>query len=280
MKKKDLVSVVITTKNEEKVLPRMLESIKKQTFRKLEVILVDNYSTDNTLKIADNYHIKYYTFGPERSAQRNFGARQAKGDFLLFLDADMELSRDVVKECVEAFKLGKNIAGIIIPEKSIAKNFWEKIKAFERSFYNLEGDDTTDAARFFKKNIFSRVGGYDEAITGPEDWDLPENIQTKGYRIRRITSVIMHHERISSLLSLMRKKYYYGLNVNSYLKKQKVSAFSPKTIYFLRPIFYKNWRRLIAHPLMTIAMLYMLFMELLSGGTGFIIGNLINAKRS
>lgn len=279
MTKKILVSIIITTKNEEQVLARLLDSIKKQTFPNTEVIVVDNYSTDSTATIAEKYHVRWYTFGPERSAQRNFGAKVAKGNFLLFLDADMELSPNVIKECIEVFRIRKNIGGIVIPERSIARNFWERVKAFERSFYNLEGDAVTDAARFLEKDIFFKVGGYDETITGPEDWDLPENIQKKGYEIVRIKSIIKHYERINSLFSLMRKKYYYGLKTNYYLKKQRVSIFSPKTIYFLRPIFYKNWRKLISHPLMTSAMFCMLFLELLSGGTGFLIGNLINERK-
>lgn len=275
-----LVSIIVTTKNEEAVIKTLLLSIKKQIYPLKEVILVDNKSFDKTVKIAKKYGVKCFEYGPERSAQRNYGASRAKGKYLLFLDADMELSPDVIKKCVIVCQSGENIAGAIIPEKSIARNFWEKVKTFERSIYNLEGDSTTDAARFFRKDIFLKTGGYDEKITGPEDWDLPETIQKKGYKITRVSAVIMHYERINSLLSLMRKKYYYGLKVNSYLKKQKIPVLGPKTIYFLRPVLYKNWKQLISHPFLTLAMFFMMFMELLSGGLGFIIGYLTNARRT
>ena len=90
---KPIVSVIITTKNEEKVIKRLIQSVKSQTFKKMEIILIDNYSTDNTLEITKKQGIKSYLFGPERSAQRNFGVKMAKGNYLLVLDADMELDR-------------------------------------------------------------------------------------------------------------------------------------------------------------------------------------------
>ena len=82
-----LVSVIITTKNEQAVIGRLLESIKMQSYPKIEVIVVDNKSADRTKQIAKKYTKLVYNAGPERSAQRNYGAKKAKGDFLFFLDA-------------------------------------------------------------------------------------------------------------------------------------------------------------------------------------------------
>ena len=168
-----LVSIIITTKNEAAVIKRLLVSLKDQSYKNIETILVDNNSSDSTKKKAIKFTNKIYNFGPERSAQRNFGAKKSKGGYLLFLDADMRLSRDVVQQCVEVAKLNPEIGAIVIPEISEAHTFWEKVKGFERSFYNEKGDPITDAARFFSKEAFITSGGYDESITGPEDWDLP-----------------------------------------------------------------------------------------------------------
>lgn len=269
-----LVSVVITTRNEGSVIRRLLLSLKKQSYKKMEIILVDNNSTDSTKEIAREFTRKIYNFGPERSAQRNLGAKKAKGEYLLFLDADMELSEEVIEESVFALNSNKKFGGLVIPEKSITKNFWERVKAYERSFYNEKGDEITDAARFFRKTVFEKVGGYDESITGPEDWDLPETLYKMGYSIGRVSSVIYHHERIVSPLDLARKKYYYALRAHRYLKKHNISTFSPKTIYFLRPIFYKNWRKVIAHPILSIGMFIMLSFQLVAGGLGYLMGRI------
>lgn len=271
---KSLVSVIITTKNEERVIKRLILSVKNQSYRNREVIVVDNHSLDKTQEVARKMGVKVYSFGPERSAQRNFGAKNAKGEYLLFVDADMELSENVISECMDVVQSGKDIGGIAIPEKSKAVYFWEKVKAYERSFYNERGDPVTDAARFFKKEVFQKTGGYDETITGPEDWDLPETIIELGFRIDRIKAHIYHRERVPSPWILAKKKFYYALSAYKYLGKHNISIVSPKTIYFLRPVFYRNWKKLLMHPAMTLAMIVMLSAELLGGGLGYIFGRL------
>lgn len=271
---KPLVSVIITTKNEQNSIERLLDSLRKQSLKEFEIIVVDNNSTDNTKLIANRYTKKIYNFGPERSAQRNFGAGKSKGGYLIFIDADMTLSKNVFKECVTVCRENTQIAGVVIPERSIGRNFWENVKAFERSFYNEEGDQVTDAARFFTKEAFEKVGGYDENITGPEDWDLPENVRKAGFKIGRIESFIKHHENIKSPFTLARKKFYYALKSYRYLSKQKIPAFNPKTIYFLRPVFYKRIDKILMHPLLSAGMLIMLSLELIAGGLGYLIGRM------
>ena len=78
-----LVSVIITTKNSSRTLETCLKSIKDQTYKNIELIVIDNNSIDNTKEIAKKYTNKVFNYGPERSAQRNFGAKQAKGEYLL-----------------------------------------------------------------------------------------------------------------------------------------------------------------------------------------------------
>lgn len=273
-KGKNLVSIIITTRNEEEVIERLLSSIKKQNYLQAEIILVDNNSVDKTKEIASKFTSRIYNFGPERSAQRNFGAKIAKGEYLLFLDADMQLSKNVIGECMGVAGGDKDIGAIVIPEISEAHNFWGKVKGFERSFYNEKGDPVTDAARFFSRKAFESGGGYDEAITGPEDWDLPETIRELGFKIGKISARIDHKERVSSPLSLAGKKFYYGLRAYKYLTKHNISMFGPKTIYFLRPVFYRNLDKIIKHPILSIGMILMLSAELVGGGLGYFIGRI------
>lgn len=272
MSRKNLVSAIITTKNEEDVVANIIKSLLKQTYPNIEIILVDNYSTDRTIKIAKKLGIKTYLFGPERSAQRNFGAKKSHGEYLIFLDADMELSSQVVEECVETMQSDRKYGGIVIPEESVAETFWGRVKAYERSFYNLEGDTFIEAARFFTREAYLKAGGFDETITGPEDWDFPETVQKVGFKIVRIKSRIYHHERISSIFDLVKKKYYYALNSSRYLQKNNIPIVNPKTIYFLRPVFYKNWKRIISHPLLSLSMICMLTLEQIGGGVGYLKG--------
>ena len=269
------MSVIIPTHNEETVIAKNLQAIKNQAYINCEIIVVDDGSTDATVAIAKKYtQYVYPRSHSERSVQRNFGAKKTNGEYLLFLDADMAVSQDVITDCVRLISSDSKIGAIAIPEQPIATNFWEKVKAFERSFYSDFGDPDTDAARFFPKKLFQKVGGYDETITGPEDWDLPDRIQRLGHKVGRITSRINHYERIPSLLSLLKKKCYYGLSAYRYFKKHNLSIIGPKTIYFLRPIFYKNWTRLISHPRLAATMFLVLGLEQIFGGLGYLVGSI------
>src|SRR3989338_3629701 len=98
------VSIILTTKNSEKYIRDCLQSIKDQTYKNIEIIVVDNNSSDNTKQIASELAAKVYNHGPERSAQRNFGVKKAKGEYILYLDSDIILSKNVVKDCVNKFK--------------------------------------------------------------------------------------------------------------------------------------------------------------------------------
>jgi len=135
-----LVSVIVPTKNSEAFLEKCLVSVREQSYPDVEVIVVDNFSSDGTPEIAKKYTRKFYQKGPERSSQRNYGAKMSKGKYVVFFDSDMELSKKVVKECVEVISSDKKMGGVIIPEISVGEGFWAKCKALERECYI--GDET------------------------------------------------------------------------------------------------------------------------------------------
>src|ERR1700682_297874 len=87
-----VVSVIVPTRNFSRTLGCCLRSARMQTHQSGEIIVVDNFSTDGTREIAGKYADAIELMGPERSAQRNHGARLAHGDYFLFIDSDMELS--------------------------------------------------------------------------------------------------------------------------------------------------------------------------------------------
>lgn len=264
------VTAIITTRNEEENIRYCLDSIKSQTYKNIEIIVVDNGSSDGTKHIARRYTKLVFDKGPERSAQRNFGASKATGTFVLFLDADMILESGVVDDCVKCMLQKPGMfGGIIIPEVSFGIGYWAKVKAYERSFY--VGDDSIEAARFFDRAIFLGSGGFDESMTGPEDWDLSDRIR-KNHGIGRIASYIRHNEGTVTLGRLMRKKFYYAHKVSLYLKKSNKSIISNRTIYFFRPAFFRSWNKLLNNPVLTSSMIIMLFMEMLAGGIGYLLG--------
>ncbi len=265
------VSVIITTKNSAQTLKNLLESIKKQSYKSIETIVVDNQSSDKTVNLSKKYTDKVFNKGPERSAQRNFGVNKSTGKYVFILDSDMVLTKNVVRECVLAAEADQNIGCLVIPERSFGNSFWAKTKQLEREIN--QGEEYFEAARFFPKETFKIFKGYDENITGPEDWDLPRRV-VKYKRISRIKSYILHNEGDLTLSTLFKKKYYYGLSADRYLKKQKLSPISSVTLYFLRPAFYRKWYYFFKNPFTYFGMLIMLTVELFGGGFGYLKGRL------
>ena len=87
-----VISVIIPTKNSARSLPRLLASLRKQTYRNFETIVVDNNSTDATKKIAVSTGSVIDNWGPERSSQRNRGAEIARSNILLFVGIMTEIT--------------------------------------------------------------------------------------------------------------------------------------------------------------------------------------------
>ena len=272
----DRVTVIVPTRNSALHLRDCLASIRRQTHEKVELIVVDNHSGDDTCMIARQYADIVLTAGPERSAQRNAGARSATGSYLFFVDSDMVLEPDVVAECVAELRASSSEA-VVVPEISVGKGFWARCKTFERSFY--AGDEEIEAARFFPANVVAEVGGFDERLPpGPEDWDLHERVRRRGRPTARVGALIRHNEGEVSLTGLMRKKFYYGKGMPAYVRKHPARARSQ--LRLVRPAFVAGWRRLAASPSAAAGMFLMKICEFAAGAVGFLAGRLEEARRS
>jgi glycosyltransferase involved in cell wall biosynthesis len=269
-----MVSIIITTKNEEKNMKNILESLKNQTFKDFEVIVVDNNSSDKTKEISKEYGALVFNKGPERSAQRNYGVSKASGKYVLILDADMILKPEVLEECVNKFKEDSNLKKITIKEIPMGESFWSKCKRLELEFYSKNPKAKTHAARFFEKKVFEEFGGYDIDLTGPEDWDLPERISKKYPKSYFTSTVIYHNEADYGLLRILKKKFYYAKKAHVYVKKSKLKVTDSKFIYFLRPEFYNYYRLWFKNPVVSLGLIIMLSLEFVAGGLGFVVGKM------
>lgn len=256
---KPVVSVVITTKNEEKNIEQCLLSITKQTYPQnhIEMIVVDNNSTDNTKKIALKYTSKVFNHGPERSAQRNFGAAKSHGFYYLYLDADMTLSEKLIEQCVEMFEKEPRLVGLYIPEIVTGSTFWAKVRRFEREFYNAT---PIDCVRFVRLSDFKKVGGFDETMSGPEDWDFDKKIRKIG-KVSIISAPLYHNEGDINIDNYLAKKGYYAKSFATYIKKWgRSDPDIKKQLGFYYRFFglfveHGKWRKIIRHPILFVAII-------------------------
>lgn len=246
------VSVVITTRNEERNIANCLESITRQSYPgdKVEIIIVDNRSTDQTKLVASKYTQKVFDIGPERSAQRNYGLKKATGEFLMYLDADMVLSNKVIEKCVNEINHHPEITGLYVSEVVAGDSYWGRIRRFERSFYDAT---VIDCVRFFRSVDFRAVKGFDVSMTGPEDWDFDKKIRLRG-KVSLITEPIFHNESQFDLSKYLAKKSYYAVSFDRYINKwgrqdpDIRKQFSPYYRYV--GVFFENrkWVRVVASP--------------------------------
>ncbi len=168
-----MLSIIIPTFNEEKLLPLLLKSLKEQTFNDYEIIVADNNSTDTTRSIALKAGAKVVEGGlPARG--RNNGAKVARGEWLLFLDADVILPPDFLEKATAEIKestltavsclinplsdriVDKFLHGVVNLYLQATKNFLAHAPGF---------------CIFAKKEVHQLVGGFNEKIKLAEDHD-------------------------------------------------------------------------------------------------------------
>jgi glycosyltransferase involved in cell wall biosynthesis len=254
------VSVVITTKNEEKNIENCLRSIIGQTYGNVELIVVDNFSEDKTVEIAKKNGALVYFRGNERSSQRNHGAEVASGDYLFYLDADMILSPSVIEECVRKCEVAR-VDALYVPERIVGDGFWIRVRDFERSFYT---GTVIDAVRFVRRDLFFRVGGFDEALVGPEDWDFDRRVRGMG-RTGVVSVPLYHNEGRFDMERYLKKKSYYAEGLQKYAEKwgrgDSETAKQTGAWYRLMGVFVEKgkWKKLLRNPLFTVAMYFLRF---------------------
>jgi glycosyltransferase involved in cell wall biosynthesis len=165
-----MISIIIPTLNEEKYLPLLLESLKKQSFGDYEIIMADAGSQDATLEIAKKYGARV-VMGGLPGPGRNSGARVAKGDILLFLDADVVLPEGFLARAAAEFKR-KNLGLAGFPIGIISQNAFER---YVNVFANIAGRLTwrvsphACVATMVTKKLHQSIGGFDESILLLED---------------------------------------------------------------------------------------------------------------
>ena len=177
-----MLSIIIPTLNEEKYLPYLLASIKKQRFCDYEIIVADAGSKDKTREIALNFGCRITKGGNNPAKGRNEGAKIAKGDKFLFFDADnMYLPKDFLKIVLENFEKRKlDVASFPIHPQG---NGFDKI-AYK--LYNRWVDLTQRFLAFatnsvlVKREIHKMIEGFDEEITIAEDHDYAKRAAKVG----------------------------------------------------------------------------------------------------
>jgi len=212
------VSVILPAYNSEKTIAKTLSALKNQNFHgKYEIIVVDDGSKDNTAEIAKKFKVKVFT-NPHRGPayQRNFGAKKAKGDIIIFTDSDCIPDKNWLKEITQPFR-DKDIVGVSGTYRTLNKNKiiarfegYEIEKRHERMARQKYIDFIGTFSAAYRKNIFLKFGGFDTSfpIASGEDPELSFRIAKAGYKMVFNPKAFVYHPHVDSLSGYLKQKFY------------------------------------------------------------------------
>ncbi len=198
-----MLSIILPTLNEERVLRATLERLRALTAFPYEVVVSDGNSRDATLKIAhelaDQVVVHEGTARQTIANARNLGARIAKGDFLLFLDADIELPdiNLLLGEALAAFAADPDLVAATVPisvlkeaETLRDRLLFGTVNAIHQLNNNFLGSGSASGEfQLIRRSAFERVGGYNDGLVAYEDWDLFDRLG----RIGKTRFLARHH---------------------------------------------------------------------------------------
>ncbi len=220
------VSVIIPILNSVECLPTCLGSViaAMKDYGNAELILIDNGSTDGSYemllsdyaRVAKIEQIKGVTI----SALRNRGAGLAQGNYLCFIDSDCVISRDYFGRAMEVFAtIGADATGCyygLPPSPTWIAETWHHL-------HWRQGDGYVPylyAGNFIiKKDVFERIGRFDESLITGEDAELGLRLTADGYKIYKAEAVsAIHLDNPKSLLAFFKKQAWHGLGMFGGLK--------------------------------------------------------------
>lgn len=208
-----LVSVIVTSYNHGQYLSRAIESILNQNHKEIEIIVIDDGSTDNTKSIAQNFsEIKYFFQSNQGlSAARNTGIEKSSGGYLVFLDADDWLLPEAISSNLKylgenpeaAFVSGGHI--VFYQEKDLHLNSTKVVKDNHYCRLLEENYIQMHAAVMYHRWVFDMLR-FDTTLAACEDYDLYLKIARKYpiiHHTKLIATYFIHNQNMSNDLSKM-----------------------------------------------------------------------------
>jgi len=224
-----LISIVIPAYNAENIINDCLDSLKNQTNldagTTIEVIVIDDCSTDNTAFAIEEYcnkfstsRIKFISLRQTRNqgpaAARNRGAKVSKGDYILFTDSDCIADMEWISQMIKPFA-DLDVSAVKGAYKTRQKELIARFAQaeFETRYRKMDSMPFIDVvfsySAGFRRQVFLDLGGYDTGfpVADNEDTDLSYRLATAGHKISFNRKAIIYHRHPSSLKQYLGKKF-------------------------------------------------------------------------
>lgn len=211
------ISVIIPTYNEESSIVKCIKSLKRQSYKQLEIIIVDDGSVDNTLEIVKKIPavslFRQNHQGP--GTARNLGSKKAKGDILVFVDADMTFDKNFIKDLTKPIVQKKTIGTFSKNELNANwKNRWSACWNINRGWpverlipKNYPND--APVYRAILKSEFEKVEGFTTDGDYTDDWSLSKKL---GKKSTLASGAVYYHANPETLNEVWNQARWIGKN--------------------------------------------------------------------
>ncbi len=213
-----VISIIIPAFNEEKNIARCLDGLRKQAGVRedCEIIVVDDGSTDTTREIAQGQGARVLAQSNQgAAAARNFGARNARGEIILFTDADCVPDSNWVAAMIEPFKESE-VVGVGGMKKTRQTEFIPRFIQLEfdyrydqvRAHRYIDFIDSGTAA--YRREVFLKNNGFDTRLADAEDVELSFRLSQQGFKMAFAPGAMVYREHQTSLWEYLRLKFTYA----------------------------------------------------------------------
>ncbi|MEM1770264.1 MAG: glycosyltransferase [Nitrososphaerota archaeon] len=260
------IAFVILTKNSERTINECLKEVSKlKDSFKLEVIIVDGGSVDNTLNIIKDYekimNIKLlYDRGKGLGYARDIGWRESSANYIVMLDSDVLINRDFILEAIKILECDEKLGGLSAKLKPISldKGWFGRFQEKNLSIYlhhqhppyPSEAIALHTACTVFKREVLEEVGGFDEFFNlAKEDSDISYRIRKRGYKLAYLNYYAIHLERAR----IIKTNFRYGRSYVLVAKKhpdmeglwrfRNIVLLSCIIFPILQPLLYMHYLR-------------------------------------
>ena len=217
MKKLPFVSIVISIYNAESTLRKCLETIKNIDYLDYEVILVDDKSKDDSVKIAKEFPFKLIQLKENKgvAGARNVGVRKAKGEIVVITDADCEVKKDWLKNLIKPFE-DENVGIVGGPDKAPEDDTFFA-RCVDYAWTSFIGTGGMRRGKFrvanyyprgcniaIRKKIFEEIGYFNKDIVPGEEIDFDIRAKKHGYKLKYVDNALVLHRRRPTLSRFIR----------------------------------------------------------------------------
>ena len=217
------VTVILPVYNQERTVEKCLNSLQEQTYTNMEIWVGDDGSTDNTKEIVSRYPVRLFQFEHKgRPKTLNSLLPLVKTGFVAVVEGDAIYQPNYLEACISHFS-SREVGGVIARQLAVASDsiISRAISAYRDVRWKLVDRPryTQSTAWVFRKETLDDLGGFDEDLAIADDVALGISLIRRGWKIEFVPETTWYHHEPTSLRTLMKQQFRWGVGSYVFLKK-------------------------------------------------------------